>query len=708
GVFIFAYDAMKKFGLSQKMLPAGSVIRNRPESIYDRYHTQVWAVTIVFIALIAFIIVLAYNVFRRKKVEEDRERLVSAIEEADDMFCFSSVDETVLYMNAAGMKTLGWKPEEIEKGLKSLEYIHPDHVTEKLHDVIYHELMKSGKWKGESAICAADGREIPVSQVITMHQDENGKPQYFSSIIRDISEQKRNEEVLRSSEENLRITLDSIGDAVIATDDKGVVRRINPAAEKITGCSCDDAVGKKLSDVFRIVSASDGSEVENPVEAVLRSGSTVFMQDRKTVLISSDGTRRMIADSAAPIRDTENRVVGVVLVFHDMTEEYSIQDQLRRAQRMEVIGQLAGGVAHDFNNILAVILGTAQILEHGLPQKSDDRALAEDIVGAAIRASELTRQLLAFSRKGKMQMVEIHLHDIVREVGRLLERSIDKSIKIVENLEAPSDVIMGDPSLIQSAILNLAVNARDAMPKGGELSFESGIVSLNENDCATQGVEIEPGKYISLSVTDNGEGMSEETRNRLFEPYFTTKPEGKGTGLGLAAVYGCVRSHHGCIQVQSELGKGSVFRLLFPLSSSETGNCPVESEGAVHGSGTILVVDDEDIVRNMTVKALNALGYRAVDASDGYAAMSRLKDLGGDVGLVILDIVMPVIGGRETFHMMKKEYPDLKILLCSGFTRHGVTDELLKAGAAGFIAKPFRIDELSRKVAALMSKSLTV
>ncbi|HNX60236.1 MAG TPA: PAS domain S-box protein, partial [Spirochaetota bacterium] len=229
GVFIFAYDAMKKFSLSQKMLPAGSVVRNRPESIYNRYRTQVWAVTIVFIALIAFIIVLAYNVFRRKKVEEDRKRLVSAIEEADDMFCFSSVDEKVLYMNAAGMKTLGWKPEEIEKGLKSLEYIHPDHVTDKLHDVVYHELMKSGKWKGESAVCAADGREIPVSQVITMHPDENGKPQYFSSIIRDISEQKRNEEVLRSSEENLRITLDSIGDAVIATDEKGIVRRINPA-----------------------------------------------------------------------------------------------------------------------------------------------------------------------------------------------------------------------------------------------------------------------------------------------------------------------------------------------------------------------------------------------------------------------------------------------------------------------------------------------
>ncbi|HNX60724.1 MAG TPA: response regulator, partial [Spirochaetota bacterium] len=242
----------------------------------------------------------------------------------------------------------------------------------------------------------------------------------------------------------------------------------------------------------------------------------------------------------------------------------------------------------------------------------------------------------------------------------------------------------------------------------GKLSFESTIIHLGENDCATQGQEIAPGEYIRLSVADNGEGMSEETRNRLFEPYFTTKPEGKGTGLGLAAVYGCVRSHHGCIQVQSELGKGSIFRLLFPLRSSETGNRPVESEVSVHGSGTILVVDDEDIVRNMTVKALNALGYRAVDASDGYAAMNRLKELGGDVGLVILDIVMPVIGGRETFHMMKKKYPDLKILLFSGFTRHGVTDELLKAGAAGFIAKPFRIDELSRKVAGLMPKNITV
>jgi len=705
GVFIFSYEALNRYDLRLSRLPAGSIVRNQPESFYYKYRIQVYALTVVFIMLILFILILTYNIIKRVRSEEDRKRLVSAIEEADDVFCFSSVDERIIYMNAAGTKLLGWSLEDAINGKRHLSEIHPDRITAETKDTINEELKRTGKWSGESVIRAKDGGDIPVSQVIMLHKDNEGNPLYFSTIMRNITEHKKSEASLREKEENLRITLDSIGDAVLATDEKGIVWRMNPAAERLIDCTQNEAIGKPLSDVFSIVSAINEGVMINPVEEVIQSGGIVYHQDRLSVLQRRDGTRRMISDSAAPIRNSADRIVGVVLVFHDRTEEYELQEQLRQSQRMEVIGQLAGGVAHDFNNILAVILGSAQLLESSFENDSEDCVLAGDIVNAAVRASELTRQLLAFSRKGPMQMASVNIHKIIEEVIRLLNRSIGKSIRITAHLNARKDIIRGDPSLLQSTILNLAVNARDAMSAGGELTFDTSIVTLDDVYCHTEGRDLKPGEYLQLAVIDTGEGMSESVLSRLFEPYFTTKPEGKGTGLGLAAVYGCVKSHKGSIKVYSEPGRGTTFTLLFPLLAVHHVDTAGNTTGLVYGGGTILIVDDDDIVRNMTVKALQSLGYTVIPVSDGYEAAKRLKEMNDEIKLVILDLLMPVISGKDTFYMLKEIDEDIRIIICSGFIKHEVIDELMKSGARGFLSKPFRIDELSRMIGSVAGDS---
>jgi PAS domain S-box-containing protein len=505
---------------------------------------------------------------------------------------------------------------------------------------------------------------------------------------------RRAEEALRRSEENLRTTLDSIGDAVIATDASGAVTRMNPAAESMTGWGNGDALGRPIGEVFRLECA-DGLEPESAVDRVLREGRAVALP-RSSTLVARDGARRDVADSAAPIRAAGGGLAGVVLVFRDVTSERALQDQLRQAQRMEVVGQLAGGVAHDFNNILTAILGAAQILSERLPVGSDDRDVAEELVGAALRATELTRQLLAFSRKGPMQMRPLQMHRVIEEAIRLLSRSLDKRIEIRRELAADPDTILGDPALLQSAILNLAVNGRDAMPDGGVLTFSTAVVS------ASPGERAPGGELLAITVRDTGSGMDEAVRLRLFEPYFTTKPAGKGTGLGLASVYGCVRSHKGQVQVESAPGRGSSFRILLPLLRGVAADGPMPGEEVLRGHGRVLVVDDEEIVRNALARMLDSLGYAVECFGDGEAALARYRMRHDDVDLVILDLVMPRLGGPEVFHLIRRIDPAARVVLASGYTQQEVTSELISAGALGFVHKPVRLEELSRQVHAAL------
>ncbi|MHC4885177.1 MAG: ABC transporter substrate-binding protein, partial [Planctomycetota bacterium] len=359
-------------------------------------------------------------------------------------------------------------------------------------------------------------------------------------------ELRKNERTLRSQEENLRITLDAIGDAVIATDDAAVITRMNPVAENLTGWSTGEAIGRPLETVFTTVSSESRDPNPSPAWETMQ-GKDQAGHPRQSILLRRDGSECTISDRAAPILTEEGQVIGSVLVFHDITEQLKLEEQFRQAQKMEAVGQLAGGIAHDFNNMLNGIIGGAEMILLKLGKDSPMNKYIDMILDAAEKATGLNKKLLSFSRKDQSISTPVELHACIENTLAIFERSIDRRIELNCQLEAKHCTIIGDPSQLQNAILNLCINARDAMPQGGTLHIETENVELSAEDCTSTNFSLTPGPHIFLTLIDTGTGMSREVQERIFEPFFTTKGEGKGTGLGMAAVYGCIQGHHGSL-----------------------------------------------------------------------------------------------------------------------------------------------------------------
>lgn len=386
-----------------------------------------------------------------------------------------------------------------------------------------------------------------------------------------------------------------------------------------------------------------------------------------------------------------------LIVFLDVTEQKRMEDQIRQTQKMEVIGQLAGGVAHDFNNMLTAILGSAELMSRHVRDNLDALKLLGNIQQAASRSADLTGQLLAFSRKGQKNAVPISIDAMINEVISLLERTVDKRIILEKRLNAGESNVNADPALLQNALLNLGLNARDAMPEGGVIVFATATIELDSWYCESSAFNITPGSYVEISVSDTGTGMSKEVFERIFEPFFTTKEIGKGTGLGLAAVYNTLKEHHGSLSVYSEIGMGTVFKLYLPLSAGEraAGSVPLE---VAHGTGGILLVDDEPLIRTVACDLLQNMGYQVFLAEDGEQALDVYAHNKDRISLVILDMVMPKMGGKETLEQLVRNYPDVRVLIASGFHQDGSIDALLKLGAKGFIQKPYSWLEICKAV----------
>ncbi len=508
---------------------------------------------------------------------------------------------------------------------------------------------------------------------------------------------------LREREERLSITLDSIGDAVIATDSQGVVNRINRVAERLTGWPQESALGQPLQVVFKIHNARTGEVCEDPVQKVLSTGDIVGLANH-TVLVARDGVERQIADSGAPIRSADNEIIGVVLVFRDVTGEYALQEQLRHSQKMDAVGRLAGGVAHDFNNMLAGVLGGADFLADEV--RSDiGRESLRMIIESAERAADLTAKLLAFGRKNVIEISPVDVHRAVDSVADVLARTLDRKISIRKELTAGSSVVMGDMTELQNAFLNLGINASHAMPEGGELFFESSVVDLDADYCEASPFDLTPGHHLEVNVRDTGVGIPLEDLQKIFEPFYTTRPSASGTGLGLAAVYGTVLQHNGAVSVYSETGSGTVFRIYLPLSEGCVHEFP-HDESPVPGTGRILVVDDEPVIRITASAILGRLGYDVVVAENGYEGLEIFKQECDSIDLVLLDMIMPEMDGNRCFAAMKVIQPDVKVILSSGFTRDANVKELMDQGLCGFIRKPYRTAELSRLIGEVLATVL--
>lgn len=522
--------------------------------------------------------------------------------------------------------------------------------------------------------------------------------------VQDITERKQAELARQRNEENLRVTLESIGDAVIATDVDGRVVRMNPVAEHLTGWSIAEAQGQPLGDVFRIVNLYSRETVDNPVSKVLRTNGVVGLANH-TVLLSRSGEEHQIADSGAPIRSADGETVGVVLVFRDVTAEYALQERLRQSEKMEAIGQLAGGVAHDFNNVLTGIMGSAELLADHVSASEEAKEFLSIIVRSAEQAAELTSQLLSFARKEPARKVRFDVHDVLGDALGILRRTIGSHVATHTELQAGKSFVEADPMQLQSAFINLGINAAQAMPNGGKITVRTHQVSLCAADCEVSPFDVAEGDYVAIDVADTGHGMAPEVLTHVFEPFFTTKGSHQGTGLGLAAVYGAVKCAGGAITAESEVGKGTTFRVLLPVvvESLDTTN-EAETEVVAPGQGRILVVDDEPMVRATAETILRRYGYEVAVAEDGRAAAAWFRDHHEMVDLVLLDMIMPEMGGRECFEKLKAIDPNVKVILCSGFNHPHDVEEMSKAGLVGRLDKPYRREELGRMVREALEK----
>jgi two-component system, cell cycle sensor histidine kinase and response regulator CckA len=379
-----------------------------------------------------------------------------------------------------------------------------------------------------------------------------------------------------------------------------------------------------------------------------------------------------------------------------------LEDQLRQSQKLEAIGQLAGGVAHDFNNLLGGIMGNAELIKiHSGKDPTIDR-YSDVIISSSAKAADLTRQLLTFARKVRVNFTKVNIHAGMENVIELLEHTIDRRIEIAKKFEAESFLVQGDSNMIENALLNIAINARDAMPAGGTLSFATDNVMLNEANKPRTVPELDIGAYVRVTIRDTGSGMDEKTMLRIFEPFFTTKEVGKGTGLGLAAVYGCVRQHNGHVIVESELGKGSAFIMYLPVSHVNEQQSGPSAQECVNGKGNILIVDDEQAIGEIAVELLSGIGYTPTYMNSAAEAIEYFKKNHSSVDAVILDIIMPKMNGLDVFRELKRLNPRVKVIIASGYSDEKQDAVLKEEGATVFVNKPYSLSELSKALAGVL------
>lgn len=520
-----------------------------------------------------------------------------------------------------------------------------------------------------------------------------------TSILKDeISERKKIEEQLRDSEERYRAVVEDQTEYICRFKKDGTITWVNDALLKFMGMtSSEKAIGLNFLSFLdkdaqkKAMESIESITYENPLNETtqcnkLKNNKKIFIEWRNRGIFND-----------------KKELVEIQGVGRDISEQKLLEEELIQSEKLKAIGQLAGGIAHDFNNQLGGILGYAEML---LQRLTDEKLIhyAQSIQNGAERAADLTCQLLAFGRKGNYLSITVNIHDILEEVITILNHTIDKRIKIIKNFKAHPPLTLGDPAQIQSIFLNLALNARDAMPEGGELSFETEIKSLDNYFCKSHPYEIIPGEYICIQVTDTGTGMSEEIMAHLFEPFFTTKDLGKGTGMGLASVYGAIRNHKGAITVYSELNIGSVFKIYLQVcEKTQMKNVPVKAP-ASKGTASILIIDDEEISRNIARDMLGELGYSVTLCENGKKAIDYYKTEWKKIDVIVLDMIMPDMSGSQTYDVLKSINPDLKVVVASGYSLSKEVREILDSGISRYVGKPFRQNELAAAIEEIVSK----
>ena len=588
----------------------------------------------------------------------------------------TDLEGNILYVNEALIKMMEFESLEDMKSVgvlarySNLEnrdiFIKTLKRTGKINNFEVDLLTKSGAVKNVILTGALEGDAI-------------------SGMILDITERRQ------AVEERIRLAtaVEQAAESVIISDRKGTIQYVNPAFERLSGFTKEDIVGQN----FRVLKSDKHDEgFYWQMWKQISSGEAWAGRINNRM---KDGSLREFETIISPIRDDSGAIVNFVSVNRDVTQEVALEAQLLQAQKMEAVGTLAGGIAHDFNNLLQVIQGYTEVLLHGLNEDPSHHEALQKIHRSAQRGAELTRQLLTFSRKVQSERRPLDLNQEVEQIKNLLERTIPKMIEIEAHVDKTPAIVSADPAQVEQALMNLAVNAVDAMSDGGKIIIEIERASLDEEFCKTH-LGARPGEYVLLTISDTGHGMNKEILEHVFEPFYTTKEVGKGTGLGLAMVYGIVKTHEGYILCYSELDFGTTFKIYLPAlvqskHRSEAGEGEDQLKG---GDETILLVDDEKYIRELGVELLTDVGYEVLTAIDGESALQLYRKEQKRIDLVILDLVIPGMGGKKCYEEILKINPQAKILIVSGYSVNGPGKEAMEAGAKGFVGKPFDVSHM--------------
>jgi two-component system cell cycle sensor histidine kinase/response regulator CckA len=643
---------------------------------------------------------------RRARTEQARaeearrqgeERFRALIEHGADVVALVAPDGTLLFASHSIERLLGFAPAELV-GHPGFERVHPDDAPRlhaALRDIIASpgtpaslELRwrhKDGSWRHIDAV-AVDRLAEPAVGAIVVN-------------FRDVSERRKAEAALRESEERYRTLVEGVRDIIFALSPEGTIASLNPAFETITGWRREEWVGQPFE---RLVHPEDLPLALELLGRVVRGELRPASQFR---VRTAKGDYRVGEFSATP-QLHEGRLVGILGIGRDVTERVQLEQQLRQAQKMEAVGRLAGGIAHDFNNILTAITGYADLLLEDLGATDPRRQDADEIHKAADRAAGLTRQLLAFSRQQVLQPTVLEVNKLVSDLEKMLRRLLGEDVELGTRLAPTTGRVKADPGQLEQVIMNLAVNARDAMPNGGKLTLETGNVDLDEAYAADH-YPARAGPFVLLAVSDTGIGMSEETQAHMFEPFFTTKEKGKGTGLGLATVYGIIKQSGGFIWVYSEVGHGTTFKLYLPRVEelAERASQPAQAPArAARGTETVLVVEDEAPVRSVARQVLERHGYTVLEAPSAEAALDIATRYSGTIHLLLTDVVMPGLNGRELATRLANLRPDARVIFMSGYTDDAVTRHGVLEPGSAYVQKPFTPDAIARKVREVLDR----
>jgi len=661
----------------------------------------------------------------------DAQRLFSALlESAPDAMLIVDGRGTIVLANSQTERLFGYRPGELVG--QSVERLLPERLRQahsKHRDLFLGSPRQRPMGEGlDLDGMRSDGSEFPVE--ISLNPIATAGGLLVSGSIRDVSERKRAEDELRSayaelnkrvlertaelqrltealiarvavheqtlndlrqSEERFRLLVEGVKDhAIFMLDPEGVIVSWNAGAEHLFGFTEEEAIGSHLEDFY----PRDDWQPDSP-QYVLEQAVATGRFEEESWRVRKDGRRFRASTITTALRDSDGCLRGFSRITRDVTEKHALEQQLRHAQKLEAVGRLAGGVAHEFNNSATAILGYSSLILDKFSNDEQLRHYAEEIHKAGHRAAAVTRQLLAFSRQKILQPTNINLNDVVGDIEKMLRRLLGENIRVLTALDPYLGNIKADPSGMAQMIINLALNARDAMPDGGDLTIETANLELRP-DLADENQQVPPGPYVRLRVSDTGTGLDKQAAAHLFEPFFTTKPVGMGTGLGLSTVYGTVKQSGGGILVFSELGKGTTFEIYLPRLA-EAGVKPVLVAPVKKTSGgaeTILVVEDDSSLRWLTSQILSQFGYVVLQAQDAADALSQLGQRSGNIDLVITDVIMPGSNGRQLAARIREQYPHTRLLLMSGHMA-AIAQMGEKQEELPFLEKPFTPEELA-------------